>query len=182
MANPQRYYPDFWPTHRTIEAGDVVMTEITLSYGGYCGKIWGTYFVGEPTQEYRDLFELAASVHDKAARELKPGMTGRDVKKYVQPIKEAGYTTAVPLILGWSTSNTPPRVGALDSSPGMFLEKSEYLNFVFKPGLCVNIIAFPVTPDMKKGLWVGTTLVFTDSGLRELHSYPANKLRVVRMV
>lgn len=178
MSNPQRSYPDFWPTHRTIEAGDVVLTEISLSYGGYCGKIWGTYFVGDPTEEYRALFELAASVHDKAVKDLKPGMTGREVKKYVEPIKKAGYTTAVPLILGWSTYNHPPSVGALDGSPGAAAEKPSDLDFVFKPGHCVNVIAFPVTPDRKKGLWVGTTLVFTKDGLRQLHAYPANKLRV----
>ena len=179
MLNPQRYYPDFWPTHRTIEAGDVVLTEISLSYGGYCGKLWGTYFVGEPTREYRDLFELAASVHDKAAKELKPGMTGRDIKKYVAPFKKAGYTTAVPLILGWSTYNQPPSAGALEGSPGAALETQADLDFVFKPGHCVNIIAFPLTPDLKKGLWVGTTLVFTKDGIRQLHTYPASKLRVV---
>jgi len=47
------------------------------------------------------------------------------------------------------------------------------------PGRCVNIIAFPVTPDRKKGLGLGTTLVFTEDGIRQLHTYPPNKLRIV---
>ncbi|MFH1092237.1 MAG: M24 family metallopeptidase, partial [Pseudomonadota bacterium] len=78
MTNPQRFYPDFYPTHRTVEAGDVVMTEIALGYGVYFGKVWGTYFVGEPTAEYLKMFNLAVSVHDKAIAEIKPGMKGRD--------------------------------------------------------------------------------------------------------
>lgn len=181
MANPQRYYPDFWPTHRTIEAGDMVLTEISLSYGGYCGKIWGTYFIGEPTKEYRELFELAAAVHDNAVKGLKPGMTGKDVKKFAEPFKKAGYTTAVPLILGWSHQNHPPSAGALDGSPGAKMETQSDLDFVFKPGHFVNVISFPVTPDLKRGLWIGSTLVFTKDGLRQLQSYPVNKLRVVRV-
>ena len=180
MANPQRSYPDFYPTYRTINDGDVVQTETSVGYGGYFTKIWGTYFVGEPTKEYRELFELAASVREKTIQELKPGMTGRDAKKYVEPIRKAGYTTRAPLVLGWSTYNQPPSVGALDGSPGMFLEKPEYLDFVFKPGHCVDILAWPTTPDTKKGLWLGATCVFTEDGLRELPSAPVNRLRIVR--
>lgn len=55
MADPQQIYPDFYPTHKTVNAGEVVMTELALGYGLYFGKIWGTYFVGEPTAQYRNL-------------------------------------------------------------------------------------------------------------------------------
>lgn len=179
MANPGRSYPDFYPTHKTINAGDVVQTETSAGYGSYFTKIWGTYFVGEPTKEYRQIFELAASIHDTAVRDLKPGMTGRDVKKYVEPLKKTPYTTRLTLVTGWSTLNQPPNVGALDGSPGMFLEKKEYLDFVFKPGNCVDIVAWITTPDMKKGLWLGSTCVFTKDGLKELPSAPVTKLRIV---
>lgn len=178
MANPIRSYPDFYATGRIVNAGDVIQTEGSIGYAGYFTKIWGTYFVGEPTSEFRRIFELAASVRDNAVRELKPGMTGRDAKKYVEPIRKAGYTTRAPLVLGWSTYNTAPSVGALDGSPGMFLEKPEYLDYVFKPGLCVDILAWVTTPDMKKGVWLGSTCVFTENGLRELCVAPITRLRV----
>jgi Xaa-Pro aminopeptidase len=181
MANPGRSYPDFYPTHKTVNPGDVVQTETSAGCGGYFTKIWGTYFMGEPNKEYRKLFDLAALIHDKAIKELKPGMTGREAKKYVEPIRKAGYTTRAPLVMGWSTYNQPPSVGALEGSPGMFLERKEYLDFVFKPGQCVDILAWPTTPDMKKGLWLGSTCVFTKDGLKELPSSPVSKLRIVRV-
>ncbi len=53
------------------------------------------------------------------------------------------------------------------------------LDWVYKPGQCVTIVAFPVIPGTKKGLWVGTTCVFTENGLKKLHAYPVTKLRVV---
>lgn len=179
MKNPDRIYPDFFPTHRTVQHGDAVMTEIAVGYGNYFGKLWGTFFVGEPTKEYKRLFNVAVSVHDRAIENLKPGMKGSDVKPWLKPMRRAGYTNAVPLIMGWSTYNHPPHCGALPGAPCEDLIPQKDLDFVFKPGHCVTVIAFPVTPDMKKGLWVGTTCLFTKKGLKKLHAYPVNRLRVV---
>ena len=46
MRDPQQIYPDFYPTHRTVQAGDIAQTELALGYGLYFGKVWGSYFVG----------------------------------------------------------------------------------------------------------------------------------------
>jgi hypothetical protein len=39
-------------------------------------------------------------------------------------------------------------------------------------------MAYPIAPDMRKGLWVGSTCVFTKDGLKRLNRYPVNELRV----
>ena len=51
MSDPQQIYPDFYPTHRTVQAGDIAQTELALGYGLYFGKVWGSYFVGEPNAQ-----------------------------------------------------------------------------------------------------------------------------------
>ena len=179
MTNPDRFYPDFFPTHRALKAGEVVTTEVALGYGLYFGKIWGCYFIGEPTAEYRKLFETAVAVHDKAIAEIKPGMTGRDVDKWVEPFKSAGYITGLPLLSGWSTYNHRPHAGVVADPkiPSRITQRD--LDWVYKPGQAVTIVAFPVIPGTNKGLWVGTTCVFTKDGLKKLHAYPVTKLRVV---
>lgn len=179
MANPQRCYPDFYPTDKTIEAGDVVMTELTLGYGLYFGKMWGTYFVGEPTREYLRLFELAASVYNKAIQELKPGMKGEDVHKWLEPFREAGYIQVLPLVNGWSTYNHAPHSGAIEGTPAAQRLKKTDMDFVFQPGQCLGINSFPVSSDFKKGVWVGSACVMTKNGLQKLHAYPVNKIKVV---
>jgi Xaa-Pro aminopeptidase len=142
----------------------------------YYTKLMGTFFLGEPTREYRDMFELAASVHERVIRELKPGMKGSDVDKFVEPIKEAGYS-ATGLVSGWCNYNGPPFVG--QTHPEFPQKpKQSHLDLVFKPGLCVQVMAYPIARDFKKGLWVGSTCVFTKDGLRELNKYPVRKLRV----
>jgi creatinase len=179
MANPQQYYPDFYPTQRTIEAGHVVMTELTLGYGLYFGKMWGTYFVGEPTAEYLRMFELAASVHDQAIQTLKPGMKGRDVNEWVEPFRKAGFVQVLSLVNGWSTYNHAPHAGALEGTAAAKRLKPADLDFVFQEGHCIGINSFPVSPDMKKGVWVGTACVMTKKGLKKFHAYPVNKVRIV---
>jgi len=72
MSNQDWPYPDFWPTDHTVEAGHMVMSEMPVGYGMYYTKLMGTYFLGDPTREYRDMFELAALVHERVIREFKP--------------------------------------------------------------------------------------------------------------
>ncbi|MEW6666117.1 MAG: M24 family metallopeptidase [Thermodesulfobacteriota bacterium] len=176
MLNQDWPYPDFWPTDRTVEAGHLVMTEMPVGYGMYYTKLMHTFFLGEPTREYRDMFELAASVHERVIRELKPGMKGSDVDKFIEPIKEAGYM-ATGLVSGWCNYNSPPFVG--QTHPEFPQKpKQSHLDLVFKPGLCVQVMAYPIAFDLKKGLWVGSTCIFTKDGLRELNKYPVRKLRV----
>jgi Xaa-Pro aminopeptidase len=176
MSNQEWPYPDFWPTDRPVESGHLVMTEMPVGYGMYYTKLMSTFFLGEPTREYRDMFELAASVQERVISELKPGMKGSDVDKFVEPIKEAGYL-ATGLISGWCNYNSPPFVG--QTHPEFPQKpKQSHLDLVFKPGLCVQVMVYPIALDFKKGLWVGSTCVFTKDGLRELNQYPVRRLRV----
>ncbi|MFH1092338.1 MAG: M24 family metallopeptidase, partial [Pseudomonadota bacterium] len=142
------------------------------------GKVWGTYFVGQPTDEYRKMFDLAVLVHDQAIAEIKPGMKGRDVDRWLEPFEAAGFINGTPLVMGWSCYNHPPHAGLLEGCPTAGMVQSSDLEFVFKPGVCISIISFPVTPDMKKGVWVGTNCIFTKNGLKKLHRYPVTELRV----
>jgi len=175
-AVPHWPYPDFWPTDRTVEKNHMVMSEMPVGYGMYYTKLMGTYFTGEPTKEYRDMFELAASVHQQVIRELKPGMTGSDVDRFMVPFRKAGFM-ASHLVSGWCNYNSLPFVGQTNPEfPSK--QPQSHLDYVFKPGLCVQVMAYPIVPGLKGGLWVGSTCVFTESGLRELNKYPVRELRV----
>lgn len=177
IANQNWPYPDFWPTDHTVEDNHMIMSEMPVGYGMYYTKLMGTYFTGEPTREYRDMFELAASVHERVVRELKPGMKGSDVDRFVEPFRKAGYMAAS-LVSGWCNYNSLPFVGQTNPD---FPEKQRqnHLDYVFKPGLCVQVMAYPIAPDFQKGLWVGSTCIFTENGLRELNKYPVRELRVI---
>ena len=176
MSNQNWPYPDFWPTTRTVEEDHLVMTEMPVGYGMYYTKLMNTYFTGEPTKEYRDMFELAASVQKSVIEGLKPGMKGSDVNQFAAPLRDGGFI-AGGMVSGWCNYNGPPFVGqtheGIPSAP-----KQSHMDLVFKPGLCVQVMAYPIAADFSKGLWVGSTCVFTENGLRELNKYPVREIRV----
>ena len=181
MNDPQQIYPDFYPTHRTVQAGDIAQTELALGYGLYFGKVWGSYFVGEPTAEYRRLFELGAKVHDEAIGTLKPGMSGADVNRWMERFRADGYVAAnaAPLVNGWSTYNHAPHFGAIDGTADA--TKRAYPkdhDFVLQIGHCLGIRTFPIAADGKTAVWMGTTCVMTAQGLRKLHACAVNKINI----
>jgi Xaa-Pro aminopeptidase len=178
MTNPSGHYPDFYPTETRVASAELVMTEFVLGYGNYWAKLWGSYFVGEPTPDYRRLFEAAAKVHDNLVAGLKPGMTGRDVNEFLQPITDAGLEQpANVLVGGWSAMNHAPAMGAMPISLSAPLA-NQYLDAVLQPRQTVTLHAWVRVPGSPKGLWVGSSGAITESGFESFNRYPISTLRV----
>jgi Xaa-Pro aminopeptidase len=178
MVNPEAYYPDFYATDEVFRHGDVCQTEFSIGYGNYMVKTTTSYFVGEPTDEYRRLFEVAVEIQNRCIDGVKPGMTGRDVNRFVAPAIDAGFELSQPLIGGYSTYNTAPWAGA---APGSRLEGMcrPFDAFVFEPGQSLFVIGTPNLPGTRKGVWVGQTCLVTERGLERIGRYPVERLRVV---
>jgi|GEM_PF-269700 len=178
MRDPAGYYPDFYPTDAPIADGSVVMTELCLGRGNYWAKLWGTYFVGKPTPEYRRLFEVAARVHDDLAANLKPGLTGRDVDRFLEPIRAAGFEQpANVLVGGWSAMNHPPQMGAMETSLSAPFAKP-FKDVPLRARQTLTLQAWVAAPGTKRGLWVGSSGVITDTGYESFNRYPINRVRV----
>ncbi|MFQ5879949.1 MAG: M24 family metallopeptidase [Dehalococcoidia bacterium] len=173
MHDPSMHYPSFYPLNRVIQRGDAIMTEIAAGYGGYFGKIWGTLFVGEPTDAYRTMFELAAESYHQLHATIKPGVRGKDLEKALRGrAAEFGYK-ASSIVGGWSTYNTPPSIGL-----GFDAEVRDR-DFEFRPGLCLSIVGWVTSPDQRMGVWIGDTSIVTEDGIRNLHRYPTDQLDYV---
>ncbi|MCC7105843.1 MAG: aminopeptidase P family protein [Chloroflexi bacterium] len=179
MDQPDMPFPSAVPTYRTVEQGHVVLTEIPIGLGNYSAKIMGTYFVGQPNDLYRRLFEAAAETYERTVEGLKPGMQGRDVRQFLRPIQEAGFVTHGPLIMGWSTYNERPRVGVLNTAQSSMPEPAADLDLVFRPGHCIYVTGRAATPDLRARVWIGASCVFTGTSLRMLVKHPISQMRVV---
>ncbi len=176
MADPEGYYPDFYPTDRRVTLGDVMLTELALGYGNYWGKIWGTYFVGRPTADYVRLFAVAAEVHDRIVSALRPGFRGRDAEPFLEPIAAAGLGQSHVLIGGWSALTHAPSMGALPGSPAAARVRP-FDDFVLRPGHALTLCVWLHVPGTRKGLWVGSSGIVTREGYRSYHACPVNRLR-----
>jgi len=178
MTNPTMVYPDPFPTYKKVGPGEIVMSEHSVGFGSYYGKLMSTWFVGEPTKEYLELFELAAETYRNAIAELRPGMTTEDADRLIEPVAKAGYTISLPLVSGWSNYNSPP-MGGWPSSVDEARRRRFNDPMVFEPGMAVRINVNPHNDDHTRSLWVASACVFTETGLESLHAYDPAALRIV---
>jgi Xaa-Pro aminopeptidase len=178
MTSPKMTYPDPYPTHKKVGPDEIVLSEHVAGFGGYYGKLMATWFTGEPTKEYRALFDVAAETYRTALAELKPGMTNEDADRLIEPLAKAGYTVTLPLVSGWSTYNTPP-MGGWPSTVDEAVRNRMSRPMEFEPGMAIRLNVAPRTEDHRRGLWVASACVFTESGLESLHDYDPATLRIV---
>ena len=109
MNNPEFIFPWQYPSARVIERGDVLMTEISAGYWGYCGQIQRPFAVGtRPTPEYQRLYDLAAECYDRVFAVLKPGATDADIRAAAAFVETSGCRTRDVLVHGSGNNHRAP--------------------------------------------------------------------------
>lgn len=165
MRAPEIGVPAQVPSTRTIERGDVLITEISAEHAGYSGQIHRAYAIGEePTAEYRRIHEVAMECYERVAGVLREGATAADVVAAADVVEERGYTLYDDLFHG--ANQLPPilRSRATAHRP--------LPDFTFRAGMVVVVQPNVVTADGRMGLQVGETLHVTKGGTERLHAYP----------
>ncbi len=168
QQNPDMPYPWHVPSERVVQPGDIVLNEISVSYGACSGQLIVPISVGEPLPEYRELHRVARMTLDSVARALRPGATQDDIAAAARPLLDAGFVAQAPIIHGWP--NPPMRpilaVGVKGDAYG------KRAPFSLQEHMLVMIEPNPATPDLKKGLFLGALHVVTKEGGYCLHKHP----------
>jgi len=174
MAAPEFIFPWQYPSTRPLQAGDIVMTEISVTYWGYPGQIQRPFAVGgAPTPAYQALYELAAKCYHSVFDALKPGNTDEDVKRAAGFVEREGYRTQDALLHGWGITIEPPRV---DLPCAMI--KRELAPVTFREGMLLVIQPHVVSPDGRRGVQVGNLVAVEAGGARSLQRYPVEFIRI----
>jgi Xaa-Pro aminopeptidase len=176
-ANPHECYPDYYPTDRKVNAGDVLYTELCLGYGTYWGKIWGTWFCGQPPDEYVHMFEDASRAHNELLNAFKPGTRAQDFDRFAIALKDKGYDSRYPLISGWSAINHNPQAGGAPGTRQGDLVKP-FRGWVFREGETFTIVVWISLPGTEKGVWVGTSGALTSDGFERFNDDFPTRLQV----
>jgi Xaa-Pro dipeptidase len=176
MNAPNGCLPAQNPSDRRLEQGDVILTELSASLGGYSGQVHRPIFVGaEPTEEWLAMFGVAKAAYDRVARGMRPGSTEGDAIRNARVIGDAGYAIYDDLIHGYGTDYGPPLVDrscvkfwrdGVEPPPGRAIEQ----------GMTVVIQPNPITPDERMGLQLGALTVVTEDGAESLHTLPFEPL------
>ncbi len=154
-------------SHRIIERGDVINTEISVSFWGYSGQLHRPMFVQtEPTKLYRELWDVAVAAYTRCCAVLRPGATTEDVLDAAETIHERGFTINDGLLHGFGIGLLEPSVRTRQTV------HEPHVPFTFEQDMCVVVQPNVVTPDEKAGVQVGNLLRITDRGAECLHQVP----------
>ncbi len=92
MNAPDLGVPRQFPSTRRVQAGDVVVAEISAAFWEHPGQVLRSFALGEPSNLYRDLHAAADAAFDAIAAVLKAGATPAQVIEASGVIEDAGFT------------------------------------------------------------------------------------------
>ncbi|MET1101486.1 MAG: Xaa-Pro peptidase family protein [Pyrodictiaceae archaeon] len=92
QSGPNTALPHAQASNRRVEAGDVILFDIVVSYQGYYADITRTIVLGEPREEHRRIYEAVLEAQEKAIEAVAPGARASDVDKAARSLlEEKGY-------------------------------------------------------------------------------------------
>lgn len=164
MDKPDRFVPWQKQTARVLEAGSVVITELTVSYWGYSTQIHRPFAIArEPSPTYRKLFDTARQCFENIRKICQPGASSEEIIAASSIIEENGFTSYDSVFHG--EAGKSPELGTKSAAhPPEPWTLQENMVHVIQPN--------PVTRDFRAGLQLGAAAVVKPSGGELLHNYP----------
>lgn len=84
--------PHAVPTDRKIQERDIITIDMGCKVNGYCSDMTRTFFVGEPTDEMKKVYDLVLNNQKFALEQYKEGASTRQITKMVESnFKLNGY-------------------------------------------------------------------------------------------
>lgn len=152
---------------RVVRRGDVINTEISVSYWGYSGQLHRPIFVrAEPNRLYRGLWDVALEAYTRCCAALRAGATAEAVLDAAEIIHARGFTINDGLLHGFGIGLLPPSLRTRRTV------QEPHTPFVFEPDMCVVVQPNVVTPDERAGVQLGNLLRITKDGCECLHAVP----------
>lgn len=83
--------PHVFSNTRKLEDGDIIIHSRQVGLNGYRAECERTFFVGEPTERQKEVFDVMLRAHEAALDFIKVGVTAREVNAAaLKVIREAG--------------------------------------------------------------------------------------------
>jgi Xaa-Pro aminopeptidase len=163
---PHQHHPD-----RTMQAGDVFVTEISTTFWGYAGQILRTFTIGaDPTPRYTRLFQVASEVYDAIVSRLAPGVTVGELLDEAERVTEAGFDIWDDLVHGFGGAYLPPIVRTRASRGATHSD-----DWAYPEGAL--IVVQPNVIDGLAGVQVGNSIWITADGPEVTQGFPMEMIR-----
>ena len=155
-------------TDRELAAGDVLWTDVSITYHGYCSDFGRTWLVGEqPSARQRDQFLRWRAILDATLAVTKAGATSGDLAR-AAIAAHGGRTPWLPhYYLGHGIGTYPAEAPMIGTDLGEEFDD----NFVFPPGM-VLVLEPVIWEDGTGGYRSEEIVVITEGGYTPITDYP----------
>jgi Xaa-Pro aminopeptidase len=171
--DPKIIFPNPNPSARVLKEGDIILSELAMSYMGYSAKIGHPVSVGRPTEKYQAFFKDVVLGGFKEVRALlKPGNTLEDVRKVgAETFRKRGGQSRPTIMHGLDLITSVPFVRA-------DRVRTEKYDMTMQPGMTYNIEITPVDKEGIFGIFYSRSFAITESGHDDLTPYPVDEILV----
>lgn len=91
-SGPNSASPHYMTGDRVIQEGDAVVFDFGAPWNHYTSDLTRTVFVGEPTDEYRKVYNIVLEANRAAFAAVKPGVACQEIDRAARKvIEDAGY-------------------------------------------------------------------------------------------
>jgi len=173
MHDPKLIFPNPNPSGRVLREGDVILSELAMSYMGYSAKIGHPVSVGRPTEKYTAFFkDVVVAGFKEIAAQLKPGSTLENVRKVgAEAFRKRGAQSRPTIMHGLDLITSVPFVRC-------DRVRAEPYETTMQPGMTFNIEITPVDKEGVFGIFFSRSFAITETGHQELTPYPVDEILV----
>jgi Xaa-Pro dipeptidase len=155
-------------TERQLAAGDVLWTDVSITYTGFCSDFGRTWLVGEtPTARQQDQFRQWRDILDAVLRVTKAGATSGDLARAAIAANGGQKPWLPHFYLGHSIGTNAAEMPMIGTDLGEEFDD----NFVFPAGM-VLVLEPVVFEDGTGGYRSEEIVVITEGGYVPLTDYP----------
>ncbi|MGO9382122.1 MAG: M24 family metallopeptidase [Mycobacterium sp.] len=156
------------PTARELAAGDVLWTDISLTYAGYCSDFGRTWIVGDkPTARQQNQFRQWRAILDAVLAVTEAGVTSGDLARAAIAANGGRKPWLPHFYLGHGIGTYPAEAPMIGTDLGEEFDD----NFVFPPGM-VLVLEPVIWEDGTGGYRSEEIIVITENGYMPITDYP----------
>lgn len=150
------------PDQSVLQPGQCVLLDVGCKKDGFCADMTRTFFLGEPGEESRRVYETVLRAQQKAEGMIRPGVPLSQVDRAAREvIGEAGYSP-------YFTHRLGHFIGLDVHEPG---DLSPHSELVAEPGMIFSIEPGIYLPG-KVGVRIEDLVLVTETGVEVLNHYP----------
>lgn len=173
MHDPKLIFPNPNPSARVLKDGDIVLSELAMSYMGYSAKIGHPVSIGRPTEKYRAFFkDVVVAGFKEIASHLRAGTTLEDIRRVGAGAFRQRGAQSRPIVMHG--------IDLITSVPFVHVDRvrAEPYEMTMQPGTTYNIEITPVDSGGVFGIFYSRSFAITEEGAHELTPYPVDEILV----